>query len=75
MSNKSGKPEVSVRTSRMLAFLLGANLVILFIPRIGMIHDYFHVHPMLALLLSASGFGIMIWAFRTIYVTKQSSEK
>jgi sterol desaturase/sphingolipid hydroxylase (fatty acid hydroxylase superfamily) len=73
--NKSRKPPTLVRTSRMFLFLLGANLLLLFTPRIGMIHSFLYVDPMLSLLCLLVGIGICVYAFSTMYYSADEPQQ
>ncbi|RFM24624.1 MAG: hypothetical protein D0433_04815 [Candidatus Thermochlorobacter aerophilum] len=53
--------------SRVLLFLLGMNLAILFAPRFGIIHDIVKVDTFLSLLLTIGGIALLVWAFSTMY--------
>jgi hypothetical protein len=68
---KSGEKKSGVRpipkTSRVLLFLIGMNVAIAFAPRIGLIHDFYSVSPILAFALTIGGIAASIWAFSTMY--------
>ncbi len=72
--NKKGAQPVP-KFSRVLLFLLGMNLAILFAPRIGIIHDVVSVNPFLSLLLTVGGIALLIWAFSTMYYVPGKEDK
>ncbi len=61
--------------SRVLLFLLGMNLAILFTPRFGIIHDIVTVDTFLSLLLTVGGIALLIWAFSTMYYIPGQEDK
>ncbi|MGQ9805021.1 MAG: hypothetical protein ACUVRP_02965 [Chlorobiales bacterium] len=72
--NKKGAQPVP-KFSRILLFLLGMNLAILFAPRIGIIHDVLNVNPLLSLFLTVGGIALLIWAFSTMYYVPGQEDK
>ncbi len=72
--NKKGAQPVP-KFSRVLLFLLGMNLAILFAPRIGIIHDILKVDSFLSLLLTVGGIALLIWAFSTMYYVPGQEDK
>lgn len=61
--------------SRVLLFLLGMNLAILFAPRVGILHDVADVNPTLSLLLTVGGIALLVWAFSTMYYVPGQDDK
>jgi hypothetical protein len=72
-NNKGVKPVP--KFSRILLFLLGMNLAILFAPSIGIIHDVVKVDTFLSLLLTVGGIALLIWAFSTMYYVPGQEDK
>lgn len=72
--NKKGAKPVP-KFSRVLLFLLGMNLAILFAPRIGIIHDILNVNPLLSFFLTVGGIALLIWAFSTMYYVPGQEDK
>jgi len=72
--NKKGAQPVP-KFSRILLFLLGMNLAILFAPRIGIIHGVLNVNPLLSLFLTIGGIALLIWAFSTMYYIPGQEDK
>jgi hypothetical protein len=72
--NKKGAQPVP-KFSRILLFLLGMNLAILFAPRIGIIHGVLSVNPLLSLFLTIGGIALLIWAFSTMYYIPGQEDK
>ncbi len=72
--NKKGAQPVP-KFSRILLFLIGMNLAILFAPRIGIIHGVLNVNPLLSLVLTVSGIALLIWAFSTMYYVPGEENK
>lgn len=72
--NKKGVKPVP-KFSRVLLFLLGMNLAILFAPRFGIIHGVLNVNPLLSLLLTVGGIALLVWAFSTMYYVPGQEDK
>jgi hypothetical protein len=72
---KPRKPPTMVRTSRVLLFLLGANLLVLFTPRIGVVNNFAFVNPVLSLLLLFAGIALCIYALSTMYYIADGPQK
>ncbi|MCS6988854.1 MAG: hypothetical protein NZM06_04985 [Chloroherpetonaceae bacterium] len=61
--------------SRVLLFLLGMNLAILFAPRFGILNDVIEINPALSFLLTVGGIALLIWAFSTMYYVPGQDDK
>ncbi|ANT65871.1 MULTISPECIES: hypothetical protein [Prosthecochloris] len=64
---RANKPAVKVRFLNVLLILLGADLVILFTPQIGILNSAFFIGPGLGWSACIAGLGLLVYGFRGLY--------
>lgn len=75
MSNNPKGVQPVPKLSRVLLFLLGMNLAIMFAPRIGLLHGIMEVNYLLSFFLTIGGVALLIWAFSTMYYVPGQENK
>lgn len=69
-ANKEGqnsKPRLKLRFSRVLLILLGANLILLFAPEVGMLNSAFYIGYMISWPAVVIGIVLLVIGFRGVY--------
>ncbi|MBF0585892.1 hypothetical protein INT08_01215 [Prosthecochloris sp. N3] len=61
------KPRVRVRFLNVLLVLLGADLILLFAPGIGILNSVFYIGPAIGWSALVIGAGLLVFGFRDLY--------
>ena len=68
---QNSKPRVKVRFSRVLLILLGANLILLFAPEIGMLNSAFYIGYMISWPAVLIGLVFLVIGFKGVYQERE----
>lgn len=64
---QANKPAVKVRFLNVLLILLGADLIVLFTPGVGILNSVFFIGQGLGWSAFIAGLGLLVYGFRGLY--------
>ncbi|NTW49952.1 MAG: hypothetical protein HGB19_09535 [Chlorobiales bacterium] len=61
------KPRVNVRFSRVMLIIIGADLILMFAPVVGLLNTFLYIGEFVSFGATLVGLAIIIYAFQSIY--------